>query len=438
MTLDLEFCGALVRLGTLKGAIDAGVTAEMIEDEGARRIYQGLFQHFTTYREIPSPSAFQLLTGVSLETLEDRGPDSLGFYVDLIRARHAEQVIARGFLEAQPLLEQQETLQYIEKTSTVLRDARKLWDASLEKTTFAAMAQDHLAAYDRAKLTSGLTGIPTPWPTINDATGGVQPGDYWLIVGKRKLGKSWAMCAMAVEFARAGFKVLFVPMEMSIAATQMRMICIAGGFNPTAVRKASFHPEIEKRFRQYVEWFGQEVIGRSIVFAPRKRASTCDEIAVLEEEENPEVTMIDGVYLLDKKKYPRLSRVERLEHTSSDLRARALTRNRAVIASHQFNRVQDADEVDVDLDNVGMSDSLTFDPNVILAFSRNEELRDKNQMVQTAMKVREGEEPDPTLLNWGIQRVDFSEIGPYVPPSRSRETAGRRGRGRQDDDAVGF
>ncbi len=37
---------------------------------------------------------------------------------------------------------------------------------------------------DRAKLTAGLTGIPCPWPTINDATGGIQPGDYWLIVGE--------------------------------------------------------------------------------------------------------------------------------------------------------------------------------------------------------------------------------------------------------------
>ena len=61
---------------------------------------------------------------------------------------------------------------------------------------------------ERLDQTEGITGIPYPWPRLNEATGGMNFGDYILIYALPKSMKTWLGLFLAVHVAMTGRKVL--------------------------------------------------------------------------------------------------------------------------------------------------------------------------------------------------------------------------------------
>ncbi len=432
MSLDMEVCAHVVRIGTLAPLQEAGVVVEMLEGDG-RLAFEGLLDFWKKYRSIPSPAAFQEMTKVDIERIENRGLDATPYYVDKLRDRHAESFIRQGLAKADAEhFQAGDFRQYIDTAAAHLRKAREIWKGDQRVLTFADLNKDRVSAYERAEsMGTGVVGIPTPWPLINEATGGLMPSDYMLIVGKRKLGKSWLACGLALSAAEAGARVLVVPMEMPILAFQARMLCMKGMFTPKDVKMGRLY-QAKQRWYDFMVEFG-DTAGDRMLFVPRKRVSTCDDLMMVVEEHDPDLVLVDGMYLLDKRKYPRMSRVERLEMTSGDFREIALSGDRVIVGTHQFNREQGEDDVEASLDKVGMSDSLTFDPTVVAALTATPGmLKNTHQRVLSLIKNREGEEVR-ALLRWSYERPDFSETGRYTGEGPRAQGGRSRNRGRDDD-----
>ncbi|HUU59228.1 MAG TPA: DnaB-like helicase C-terminal domain-containing protein, partial [Phycisphaerae bacterium] len=55
---------------------------------------------------------------------------------------------------------------------------------------WTSTAEGRLADYDEAKAhPGGLTGVPTPWPGLNETTQGMNIGEFWIVVGRPGTGK---------------------------------------------------------------------------------------------------------------------------------------------------------------------------------------------------------------------------------------------------------
>lgn len=79
------------------------------------------------------------------------------------------------------------------------------------------------ARQERRKL-HGSAGIPTGFPTLDERTGGVQPGQFWVIAARLGEGKSWNLVRMACAAVFAGYNVQYNSLEMLRADIAMRVI----------------------------------------------------------------------------------------------------------------------------------------------------------------------------------------------------------------------
>ena len=125
----------------------------------------------------------------------------------------------------------------------------------------AAVARMRQAAVDHRPRRSGLSiadeemfavnhtpGIPVAGPILNDLTGGIQPGHYWVTVGKTREGKSWMLMRHAIAAAAAGKEVVYFSLEMTAPACAERLHTIMLG-HPTAGMDRN------TRRNQVCEWF---------------------------------------------------------------------------------------------------------------------------------------------------------------------------------------
>lgn len=75
----------------------------------------------------------------------------------------------------------------------------------------------------------GVTGLPYPWPVMNEHTGGIQPGDFIVLWALPKSKKTWIGLYMAVHLFMLGYRVLIYSKEMSWKNIRRRVSCIISG-----------------------------------------------------------------------------------------------------------------------------------------------------------------------------------------------------------------
>jgi replicative DNA helicase len=67
------------------------------------------------------------------------------------------------------------------------------------------------------------SGIAYPWPPVQRCTFGMQPGDFVIIFGATKQGKTWAASHLGVECWRNRTRVLYISCEMRTRELQTRL-----------------------------------------------------------------------------------------------------------------------------------------------------------------------------------------------------------------------
>jgi replicative DNA helicase len=83
----------------------------------------------------------------------------------------------------------------------------------------------------------GLTGIPWPWPILNDETGGIQEGDYILLWALPKSMKTWIGLYIAAHVWLTGRNVLIYSREMMWRDMRRRLACLIAKVNYTKYKK---------------------------------------------------------------------------------------------------------------------------------------------------------------------------------------------------------
>lgn len=80
----------------------------------------------------------------------------------------------------------------------------------------------------RYDLGDTVTGLPTPWQGINDATHGLQPGELTIIAARPNMGKSVMGVQLAATGALAGHRTLLFSLEMTNNQVMRRAVACTG------------------------------------------------------------------------------------------------------------------------------------------------------------------------------------------------------------------
>lgn len=94
--------------------------------------------------------------------------------------------------------------------------------------------QDLQAKYEADSV---VTGLCTPWGSLDEATGGLQPGELTILAGRPSMGKTAAALAFLETVTRMGGDACMFSLEMSKRQLMARMVSSRTGIPYTWVRR---------------------------------------------------------------------------------------------------------------------------------------------------------------------------------------------------------
>lgn len=371
----------------------AGITeAKLIGP--ARDVWLFARSYHGTYQELPSPDVVAGKLGIQLDAPE--APSV--FLADEVMTRGLQgslQTMTMGLSNLLAQAKPKEALELLQKhyaeiQASVPRDAL---------FTIGDLATEVESNYDLMK--GGMRGMPTPWPTLDEATLGIWPEDLVVVVARQGVGKTYTLLLMAMAAWNKGHRVLFLSPETSRVAIARRFIAMDLKLTYGALRRGGLDPVTEAAFRERVKLLqtaeGFEIMGGRFALNPSSVEATVM-------ERKPDFIAVDAPYTLAMGGKDRMDNAAK---AFTFLKTLVIGTPMACATNMQFNR-QGAKEVDIV--NVGLTDMAGWNADVLMAiYATPDEIRDKRMWIKL-MKNRDGDLPPPFQANWNFANMDFSEL----------------------------
>jgi replicative DNA helicase len=407
MNLDGILAKKLVMQGGLTQALNFGLTPAMLFNEG-RDALSFMTEHFKKYGVMPEWATLVEAVPHMAQVDDDGLNESVEFLVDKAMWRFRGNLIQNGLKTATNFLSSSKPddaikvlVEAISKAEEASRD--KL--ASTVELTSKKDIDEAWADYQHRKLLAGQPdGLPTPWPAITNATMGIHPGELWFIVARLKTGKTWALTLFAKEVWEAAKKpVLFVTMEMQPKRIRRRMHALAGKFPWGDFIKATLNPEVEKKYRTFLDGLDQmprlTIVGSDRVSKPK-------DVELLIEETKPGLVIIDGVYFMSGQGEAGW---EKLNDAVTALQRLTIKKNVPILASTQFAKKVGRDQDEAEAGDIGYAYGIAQAADVLMGIYRTPEMEEENKMKVELMETRDT--PKVAIMsNWNLMTQDFHEL----------------------------
>lgn len=183
MDLDTLFLGAVLRegMGAWADARSRGFTTELLE--GPAKLIGAFVQDYVTqYKALPDLEVVSARFGVEFPSVS--GPAD--FFTQQVLERSLAHELQKVMADTTAILAKGEVAKAYETFRTGSRGLIVFGqqDAVVPLGVAASQAMDR---YDLVK--SGVRGLQTPWPTLNDCTLGMWPENLWVFVARQGVGK---------------------------------------------------------------------------------------------------------------------------------------------------------------------------------------------------------------------------------------------------------
>jgi len=383
--------------GEWHSVMDRRVSAGLFQDEECRQCFQFVSDFYGQYSKVPS-----------LELVEEQFPgmrfqlakEPVEFYVDKLSENYV-RLNGSKLLMASAEVITRDPFAGLEKLQSgvaqLALDARPTRDVSVGASTGSRKER-----YLRLKDAKGMDGHSTPWQVLNEATMGLHPGDFVAIVSRPAVGKTFMLTVFAEFAARTGLRVLFISNEMSDTQIMQRFDAVHFQLPYKELRAGLLPDALEERYFEGLD-------SMSVDMVVTEDVQTISAVSAKIDQYNPDLLLVDGMYLMRDEvrgsdQYATVSNVSRA------LKRLGKQKRIPVVATTQFNRLTDELRMDkVTLANLGFSDSIGQDADVVLGLFRTQDMRANNEMRVRMLKIREGEPKDFTL-NWDLHRMNFEEL----------------------------
>ncbi len=285
--------------------LDEGISLKHFGELGAVNVFSYINSHYTRPMEpgrVPSLEAVlekfkNLDLPIPVEILEDLVPKVIGGWL----TRKVDQVLddhwdAGGTAD--------DAISRLPKLLDELGALQEQHAAKNDVNWREVALQETID--DMAKIGSadGITGIPYPWPIMNEHTGGIQPGDMVLFWALPKSKKTWLGLYLAVFLFQKGYRVLIYSKEMTWENMRRRIGCILAGVSYSQYKDGSLPDEkklavLECIQLTVVDWFKGDL---NFTDCDRPDGSVGGSQQVREKMETykPDFVMCDSSYLLQE------------------------------------------------------------------------------------------------------------------------------------------
>jgi replicative DNA helicase len=151
--------------------------------------------------------------------------------------------------------------------------------------------------------TLGQAGIPTGFPTLDERTGGPQPGQVWIMAARLGQGKTWSLARWACAAAFSGFNIQYDALEGTRPEIAMRIHTFASSEYGQQVFKnldlsmgQNFSP---REYKQFLIDLRNEVKGRMHIADTSRGPISPLSIAAQMERNKVDILFLDYITLMD-------------------------------------------------------------------------------------------------------------------------------------------
>jgi replicative DNA helicase len=293
--MDIEYSTLckVIEVGGFDALAQARITDAFFMDEENLRVFQWAHQHWDRHGVSPGHEAFDH-EFPHLSLIET--PEPLDYYLDELRDQRKYALVMGAIDEIKGPLSQNNADQAVKILHAAL-DGIHLEVNDLQDEDLTQTAGDSVDYYDRLGDNPGLKGWPTGFPSMDQATNGLQREQLVTLVGLQKRYKSMVLMCMNIACHKAGARTLFASFEMTNDEQRTRHHALRSGISLTRLQRGR-HTSEERRLlvRMTHEVDGMQPF--MLVHDPGA-TSTVSSIAAKIRQHKPDIVFIDGSYLMD-------------------------------------------------------------------------------------------------------------------------------------------
>lgn len=268
------------------------------------------------------------------------------------------------------------------------------------------MVSEVLKHIDENQTKSGMTGIPSGWPTLDEATSGFQGGDVYLILARPKMGKSITISFIADNIWEADFIPMVVSMEMKMKQVAKRQVALKTKMDMNVMKTG----QVSFFGRKKIEDLAAIIKGKPpFYYVEGQFRRTMSEISSLVFGLRPSILLIDAGYLI--KMYnanKKLSKWELTTEIIEEVKNLASIANIPIVISFQFNReVRKDNPKSGGFEHVQLADAISQIASVGIGI-----FEDRNNPMRRIVEIIGGREGETGhfFINWNWSVMDFTEM----------------------------
>ena len=403
MNNQAKLISKVIQERDLSFILENNVHESWFTDASDNKLFRFLRDHFTKYQECPS-----------LEVVKENFPtfellhveDSVHYLVDKIVDERRKQRVIKTLTTAIESLEKNQdhegAIRSLETGLVKLEEEGLNRSNDLEITSAAKLA---IAEYEHRKNNPGLLGIPTGFPTMDEVTSGLQPGQLVVIIAPPKTGKSTLALQMAITAHMEGKVPMFYSFEMSNAEQKSRYYAMRARVSHRRLMTGSLSPDEEARYYGKVQSI--QNMRDKFWFVDSSSGQTVSGIASKIQSKNPDIVFIDGTYLMIDEQTNEANTPQALTNITRSLKRLAQKINKPVVISTQVLTWK-MKKGSVSADAIGYSSSFHQDADVIFGLQREDEAVDDTRLLKVVASRNSGLKE--VSLNWSWETGQFREM----------------------------
>jgi replicative DNA helicase len=301
-----------------------------------RRVLDFIQNHIRIYNQFPEITTVEIGCGIALSEFHN---EPLEFWADELKLRSAGDLILRSTdrIRSNVLAGRIEVgMQQLAEAHLVAQQRR----GGNAVVALGTLMPEVLENHDRLQQATHEITVPFGFAHLDAISGGIQGGDFTVIMGITGSGKTYLMIRMMQAALEAGKVPLFVTTEMMPVQVARRFLALRTRVPATLIRLGRLSSHI-----------GRPIVERGIISVSEmdidaflmkgSLRTTLDDVVMQIRDRRPDVVYIDGAYLLKLSKGSHFSRYEQVSGGAEILKLLSQDTDIPIVATYQTKKGTD-------------------------------------------------------------------------------------------------
>ena len=328
--------------------------------------WEWLEKYYLKHRKTPSKVAFkQQFPEFSIKTVNDTQ-----HYSSEVRKNHARMSLTMTMRDVADFIADGDIDSAVKTMhSSIVSISSAMGDGTNDSDIITSWQDTFEEVEKRVDRVSqhGMAGIPTGFTTLDERTGGPQPGHVWIVGARLGQGKSWTMMRMATAAIIDGYNVQYNALEQTRAEVAMRVHTFISSEvgkelfqNLDLMQGRNFNI---KAYKDFLKSMKTTINGRMHVSDTSRGKVSPLTIASQIERNKPDIVFIDYLTLMEKSGDGDWKSIARL---SGEIKNLAMQYQVPIVAAAQLNRVNGMTKEPAGPEALAQSDSIGQDADSVI------------------------------------------------------------------------